>query len=759
MTDAALVPIGAEWALWPVTALRSAGWPARLVLELADTGTAAGAADRPASDGRASAGRASDRLAAIVRTPRFREAVTWQNLPLMSNWLADYAARLAHGPAPLRHRRKREIQLARYVQRYTVKNDTIGFFGPIAWGRLAPDDPGVVSVHGGGAEASRSVHFEAWAIERLARRWSGDPDIRAHLCPTRDPSAVLLPDRLVLPRRRPVRLDAEEHAVLLHCDGRSTPEQVLRRVRESHPALGFASVLEIRSILARLVERGGARWTLDLPLDDLMETALADRLRALPDSPARTRYLDRLAALDRRRRHLATTRAPEELAERLTGLTTLVEELTAAPAWHGKLTRPDGRGVVWMDTVVDRDVRLGGGAIAELARPLELLLRCCRWITWRVAEETRAAAAAVLGREGSRLPVAMLLAELAPELSPRSSGLLTRVVRELQARVAKILGAGSGEREQRVRSGTIADAWTDAFGAPGPGWTAARIHSPDVMLAAAGEDAANRGDFRWVIGEIHVAVNTLDNRVFVRNQAHPGQIEALVARTFDHGRRFVPAFPTHWPGISARGYPPLTVDVPDRFVYWSLEPQDVLPADVPRIPVARLEAVARDGDVVVVDHHGDPVAPFVEFIGELLSFLVGNAFHPFAPAPYTPRVVIDRVVVNRETWRLTAARMLTGVPAAGGERRLVANLRAGGLCRFVFVWVPGERKPVFCDLDSGLLVGNVLRLVRRLPPEAEVRFQEMLPDFGGLWLCDPRRDRYTSEFRMVAVDGRPGAVT
>ena len=48
----------------------------------------------------------------------------------------------------------------------------------------------------------------------------------------------------------------------------------------------------------------------------------------------------------------------------------------------------------------------------------------------------------------------------------------------------------------------------------GPAWSLARYFSPDVLIAADGEEALRRGDYEIVLGEVH-ASNTLLYSCFV----------------------------------------------------------------------------------------------------------------------------------------------------------------------------------------------------------------------------------------------------
>ena len=81
--------------------------------------------------------------------------------------------------------------------------------------------------------------------------------------------------------------------------------------------------------------------------------------------------------------------------------------------------------------------------------------------------------------------------------------------------------------------------------------------------------------------------------------------------------------------------------------------------------------------------------------------------------------------------------------------------------RFLFAKVPGQAKPFLVDRDAPLSLRNLARLVRRAvadavpagPLAAPVTFVEMLPTPDELWLVDAQGRSFTSELRVVAVDG------
>src|SRR5688572_20648467 len=112
-------PLGGDWVLWRDFAVRSAGFPASGL-------------------GAFGPGDESERLRTVASDPRFREAVTWQNPAALANAVDRVAAGGAAKPS---RTRQREEIVASYWQRHCAKNDTIGFFGPLAWGRIADEGP------------------------------------------------------------------------------------------------------------------------------------------------------------------------------------------------------------------------------------------------------------------------------------------------------------------------------------------------------------------------------------------------------------------------------------------------------------------------------------------------------------------------------------------------------------------------------------------------------------------------------------------
>src|SRR5215475_14136255 len=269
------VPLGSTgWRVWRWGLLRAAGFPSDGVDRFAEPDLAAaadgvcgetGGADQaqfepaqsgpaqsgPAQSGPAQSGPAQSGPAQFERArfdkefdlalarlgvtlheltgdPLFREAVTWQN-PAAMRTMLDPVRR--HGPAAPQTSsyRRQELTIARYWARYCVKNDSIGFFGPVCWVEVGDADMAVAARPGPGLVRARRTYLERWALAALGDRLAEDPAIRRWLPPKLQPMLALADGAVVHPVRGALPVGRAEAAVLAACDGRRPAVEVARR--------------------------------------------------------------------------------------------------------------------------------------------------------------------------------------------------------------------------------------------------------------------------------------------------------------------------------------------------------------------------------------------------------------------------------------------------------------------------------------------------------------------------------------------------
>jgi hypothetical protein len=277
--------------------------------------------------------------------------------------------------------------------------------------------------------------------------------------------------------------------------------------------------------------------------------------------------------------------------------------------------------------------------------------------------------------------------------------------------------------------------------------------SGDLQLAARSRDAILRGEYRWIVSELHPAAATLHHCMYWSCPDHAALSRALQRSTCDkpffHFGFFAADFTAH---TAIRIFDAL----PHQAVFAS--PQRGNP-HWRSVSPARAEVFIDDQDDVALGANGEYLGSFAR------NWIIPLGFHPFqfGLAPHTPRLRSGRVIVQRRAWTISVEEMGAG-NFSGLSRDLVLaieRLRAAkDLPRFVYIR-PTEQalrrsgaegrdkdtKPVFIDFESYLF----LEIFHRwLTKSGELEITEMLPAPDDLWWreADGRR---TFELRTLMV--------
>jgi lantibiotic biosynthesis dehydratase-like protein len=745
------------WSMWQDVCLRSAGFPADMVLAICDEQLARSADQAepgPAYDTvyADATRRLSRAVADTYADPGFQEAVAWQN-PGLGQFLRDHDA----GPGAVRRSkvRQRELVIANYLQRYCLKNDTIGFFGPVGWAFADAGIPGLVVTPGERLIAGRTTHFEVWAIDKLAAEIARQGRALGWLRPRRPRSVFLDGNVLHRPHRKPVTLTDAELRILLACDGSQTISDVV----------DGAGVPGAHTLLTRLAELGALRLDLEGPMHAWPERLLKEKLGLIADPAARAAALEPVDQVIGARDAVAAANGdPAGLRRALAGLAETFEQVTGASSTRRAGENYAGRTLVYQDAVRDVRVELGGAVTRSLAAPLGLVLDSARWLVNEITDRYRVLFAELVDRESARsggpVPLLRLLTVASPYLhglGGRGAGELgTESVAELQRRWQLVLGPPQSDRRHQVSADAISARAAECFPGRPVACSGARQHSPDIMIAAASPAEVERGNFLLVLGEIHLATNTLDQRFFV--EQHPDPARFVAAEQADCGpRRIVSIEPKDHPKITSRNSPSSAVLGPGQ-LYWSSATTDSFdPPESGTVMPGAAMTVARRGDELVV--HLMPSGTeldFFEVIADAMVEVVIDAFRPVAPSVHRPRITIDRFVLSREQWTFQVADSGWAFVKDEQERyRLARRWRQDHqLPERVFYRVPAELKPTAADFRSLVLVNLLAKHIRQTEAAGDTEYTvtEMLPDVDELWLTDRAGRCYSSELRIVAYD-------
>jgi hypothetical protein len=766
---------GTQWSLWRQVVLRAPGFPARDADLLASTELAAaadGLTEHETEDtGQWSRyravfeeerGRLSSRILGLAADPRLGLALAWQNhrifdtaiAPMLRNQARDHVRRNSQ-------QRQHEELIANYWQRYCVKNDTIGFTGPVGWALLDPAATITRLRTGKGLIASAEVYFEIWVIDLLAAALAAEPGMAQWIPPRKLPLVRITERHAMMPAGFAIDLSAAESAVLRRCTGQVPARHIAHECAGVAPEA--ATEEDIYSVIARLCRKRVLTWELELPLSRHPERHLRHFLEHVGDpalSAEGLRRLDLLVAA----RDTAWAASHGHAAGFVSALhdldETFIKVAGAQPSRRSGRTYA-GRTLIYHDARRDATLTLGADFLSAL-RPLELLLDSARWLSYHFAariQELFTSFAIQMTEGGTSINFAEFYFECMPVIVRSGPMIVDELRRDFQQRWAAILRIPPDVRRVRRDGAALRDEVREAFDAPHSGWTGGRYCCPDLMIAASGVDAINRGDFDLILGEAHLGFVSSRHSCFVSQHPSPGDLLDCLADD-SPGPRLIPVLPKeNGERLTVRTSSALTRDM-DFLV--ALHAQTADPGRRRLLNAADL-IVTPGAAGPVVSIPGGPSFPVIDVLAELLLEAFADSFQLVPRAAYQPRIAIDRLVIARETWRFNAAQIefaqLRDEPArfAAGRRWR----RGAGLPRQVFVSVPGEAKPFFVDFDSILLVNILAKSLRRLQarppgsPDILVQFSEMLPAAGNLWLTDSAGAQYTSELRIVAVDQRP----
>jgi len=752
-----------DWRWWRHVHVRGSGFPANGVLRLANEGLARKADSLVKTDRGSDVWRAfreefceaavdtAIELQSIASRDDFLRAVTWQNHRLMDQAIRPF---LRWDPAKdnrnFRHRQREEL-IASYWQRYCVKNDTIGFFGPSGWGELG-DCGRTRFAPGERLLRSSEVFFEAWAIDRLAEAIEEIPGMREWLMPRRLSFIKLDGDALVEATGRRAMLSPEHASVLRSCDGTTRTLDIAFGTNLDPPV-----VLEILQILQT---RHWISWKLELPVSPWPETDLRRFLAGVGEEKARDQALEWLDSLEEARDRVRDSTSAGTLAAALASMDELFERITGAASSRNEGRTGGGRTLVYHDSSRDVDTVLGDDLVAA-TRPLRLLSRAARWYCWRLGEEARDTLRDVyrraVARHGRPVDLPTIWVESVGALYRSIEASMRQIDREFTKKWAAIIPAPDDTREVCYTYDDLLPLVDEAFVAPGPGWAEARYFCPDVMVSATDLNALDNGDFTLVLGEVHMAINTMRANCFVTQHPDKADLLSSVDKDFPEPRLLTVLPKENPPELTVRFHSAL---IRDRDFLVELTHHTVA-ADRPRLVLGRDVEVVETEGAAMVRIPGGEVFDFLDVFGEMLTSMVANRFRLFADRPHTPRVKIDRLVVSRESWRFDAADL--DFAAEKDEVARFVRTRqwaaALGIPRYVFVKSSAEEKPIYVDFTSPIYINALAKLVRRTSaaervPDKTIAFVEMLPAHDGLWLTDHEGNRYTSELRLTWVDDR-----
>jgi hypothetical protein len=648
-------------------------------------------------------------------------------------------------PLPPRKKRERarERHLLLYLQRICAKNDTLSEFGPGGWGqidegaavRLAPE-PGI---------GRRETFLERWTAHGVAAALNADPEIRAELSPRLNPNGFFQGDGFVFANTAEViQLDNATVSLLERIDGK-TPAH----------SLGIEM-----PILEQLAERKVIRWEVEVPaLEPHAFEVLVSDVRGWRDVPARASWLTLLEPILALRTQFAGAVSAASRADVMDDAREKLENLGAAHPAASRFVY-SASNPIGEECFRECRFTIGEELMHEVTRDAEPWIDLWRDCYAFVASRVSAGLRSLLERaptSGGVLPLPAFLQaceEMRMSLTgPGMVALAHLAFQEVKAGFRQMIGARADAEEIQL---TADDCHFVRKNFQYPKFDEYTYPSADMQLSAKSIKAVERGEYEWVLAELHPPVALLHHGFYWSCPEKKALGRAIASTTMG-----VPCF--HF-GFFATDFTATTavrlLDALPDLTYF-VAPQrgnpgwrTVFPADI---------------DVFVDEANGDVglrARASGKFLGSFArGWLIPLGFHPFlfGGAPNMPRLRCGRVIVQRRSWTVALEELPPG-DYTGVSRNLVVAIErlrvAKSWPRYVYIR-PSEQalrrsgaegrdkdtKPVFVDLESY----PFLEIFHGwLTKSGELEVMEMLPDPEHL-LWQEKDGRRTFELRTQIV--------
>lgn len=651
-------------------------------------------------------------------------------------------------PLPARNNRSRgrEQHLLLYLQRLCTKNDTFSRFGPTAWGRSDQEIAGINFEPKSGV-AARDAFLERWAAHAVASAMNADPEIFAELSPRLNPNGKI--DRQAFissDTGEKTSLSPEDLEIVERCDGRTAvhalgaPVESVGRLVERNILRCAIEVAALEPYAFRLLCVEVEKWRAGPAREKWLSilqpiAALASKFVAVTEIP------DRQQILDDARARLQAIGAARESGDRslYSAVNPLGEEVFRDSQFHineALLNEVALEAAPWIDLWRDSYAFVASRVAAGLRQ---------------IFEKTAG------GNDALPLPAFLRACEMSklPLNGPGLVALATMAFQEVKSAFREKLRPHADADEYEL---TVDDCHAVREKFEYAKFDEYTYPSGDFQISAESMEAVARGDYQWILAELHPPVALLHHCMYWscpdKTALNDAFARSVVGRPNFHFGFFAADFTAH-----------TTVRLFDAIPQFSnfVAPQ----LGNPKWRTVR----PADAEVYLDPGSGDVCARKTESREHLGSFarawVIPLGFHPFqfAVSPHTPRLRSGRVIVQRRTWTVRADE----IPASnytGISRELVVAIeRLRGQKnwpRYIYIR-PTEQalrrsgaegrdkdtKPVFIDLESYLF----LEIFHRwLTKSGELEVTEMLPDPDHLPWREPD-GRRTFELRTLIIPG------
>jgi len=617
--------------------------------------------------------------------------------------------------------RSHERHLLLYLQRVCAKNDSLSAFGPEGWG-TADDAKAGLELRPVPGIARRETFLERWTAHGAAAAMNADPEIRPELSPRLHPNGRIDGNEFFFTDSGESRaLDSETIALLTRCDGKT-------------PAHSLGVDLDR---LDQIAQDKMIRWEVEVPAvtPHAFDVLVADVSR-WREGAARTRWLNLLEPIAALPQKFAETEATDSRIQIIDEASKRLDDLGAARKSSDRFLYTAGNPIgeeCFRECRFSIGEKLVNEVALEAAPWIDLWRDCYAFVASRVAAGLRGLLEKAPLQNGA-IPLPAFLQHCQqmrmPLTGPAMVGLAHMAFQEVKAAFREGLKDRPEAEEWEL---TEEDCHFIRRDFQYPKFDEYTYPSADMQIAASSVEDVARGNYQWVLAELHPPVALLHHGFYWACPDQAALNRALASTAL--GR---PAF--HFGFFAVDFTATTTVRVLDALPELT---NFVAPhRGDPRwrvIPPADTEVYVEEvtGDVCLrLRQTGEHLGSFAR------AWVIPLGFHPFlfGCSPHMPRLRCGKVIVQRRSWTVSLEELPAG-KFTGISRGLVLaveTLRAAkGWPRHVYIR-PSEQalrrsgaegrdkdtKPVYIDLESYLF----LEIFHRwLTKAGELEVTEMLP--------------------------------
>lgn len=686
----------------------------------------------------------SQRIKTALEDKKFVRALTWQNLELVNFLHSNDVFSSKRKPSKVR---EIENVLMSYITRYTTKNETIGDFGPVAWGtfKTSYSQTQCNGVHN--IIAKRNQYVEDWAITAIAAEMSKVDSLLPWAKVRVSPLCKIDGDNVTFPFSRTSRLTTYESKILSSCNGARTAKEIVTYLQSDN--IDFCEK-QVYATLKKLSHMNIVRWAFCVPY--YSHSPVQDLLKQSENIPgALLGHFKELSKFE--------TIQPNEngdLGQTLSSLNKTFEILANTSSVRNRGKSYASRTICFEDCVQALTLDISNQVMDNLDLPLSAVLDSADWFVEQVAalysksllsKFTKLASS----KDIDRVPFVDFWLQVSGLFFSEASLPIDDIVVVLQQKWQSILQYSSDTNELSIQFDSIDSEVKASFNSNGSRWPQSAHHSPDVMLEAANLEAINEGRYQLVLGEVHVAYNTLMAN-FLMYQSNAHQTLQAQYREDIGSNRILPVFSPEATGVPMRTRWAFDHNAPIELLF---SPDSVAVSPETALNIADLYVTNGKSGLIVNTYDGVQSFDLLDVFGEFLSHLCATKFQLFPKNKCLPRIKIDNLVINRRCWSFTFKSLayLTRIEAINAFIEVQKWRVKQDVPDQIYVRVNWEKKPVFVDFNCPVTVRIFLKLIRKGHTENEhhhINFSEMKPHRSGLWLKDKIEEGFTSEFRVVA---------